>query len=84
MTGTVTESFLIESAEAGPPHSPYAIHKVSIAPFEQDFWWDTAAWGKLFEFIVISGAISPAGFSFSSRREGLGEAWRSRKWNLFM
>ena len=72
MTGSVTESFLIASAEAGPPHSPYAIHKLTIAPFDQDFRRDTAAWGLLFDFLVISGAISASGFSFTTRREGLG------------
>ena len=72
MTGTVTESFLIASAESGPPHSPYAIHKVTIAPFEQDFRQDIAAWGLLFKFEIISGMLSPAGFSFATRGEGKG------------
>jgi hypothetical protein len=57
MTGTVTESYLVGSAEAGPPHSPYAIHKVTIAPFEQDFRRDTALWGLLFDFHVIYGKV---------------------------
>lgn len=79
MTGTVTESFLVESAEAGPAHSLFPIHKLSIAPFEQDFRQDTAVWGLKFEFLVMPGTISPAGFSFTTRRAGKGEPWRSRK-----
>ena len=43
MTGTVTESFLIVSTKSGPPHLPYAIHNVTIAPFEQDSRRDIAA-----------------------------------------
>ncbi|SRR6266581_461488 len=84
MTGSVTESFLIASAEAGPPHSPYGIHKITIAPFEQDFRRDTAAWGQLFEFLVISGMISSCGFGFTTRGEGKGENWRSRGCSLFV
>ncbi|KAH9956047.1 hypothetical protein BGW80DRAFT_1257904 [Lactifluus volemus] len=45
--------YLVGSAEAGPPHSPYAIHKVTIAPFEQDFRHDTALWELLFDFHVL-------------------------------
>ena len=37
MTGTITESFLVATAQAGPRNSPYSIHKVTIAPLEQDF-----------------------------------------------
>ena len=79
MTGTVTESFLVASADAGPPNAPYPIHKLTIAPFEQDFRRDVAAWGQLFDFHVIAGQISPAGFSFMTRGEGKGESWRSRE-----
>ncbi|KAH9953255.1 hypothetical protein BGW80DRAFT_1259407 [Lactifluus volemus] len=77
MTGTVTESFLIDSVETGPPNSPYAVHKVTIAPFEQDFRRDTAAWGSLFDFTVIYGTISPSGFGFTTRGEDKGDNWRS-------
>ena len=48
MTGTVTESYLKDAAEAGPRHSPYGIHKVTIAPFEQDFRRDMSVWGMKF------------------------------------
>jgi len=75
MTGTVTESFLFASVKSGPPHAPYAVHKITITPFEQDFRWDIAAWGKLFNFNIISGTISPARFSFVTRGEGKGEPY---------
>lgn len=79
MTGTVTESFLLASAEAGPRHSPYAIHKITVAPFEQDFRRDTSTWGLLFNFRVITGMISSVGFGFASRGEGKGDNWRTRE-----
>lgn len=78
MTGTVTESYLIASAESGPRYSPYAVHKVTIAPFEQDFRRDTSVWGLMFDFHVIAGMISPAGFSFTTRGEGKGDTRRTR------
>lgn len=77
MTGSITESFLFTPFESGSHHSPYRIHKVTIAPFEQDFRHDTAVWGLLFKFQVISGMISPSGFGFGTRSEGRGENWRS-------
>lgn len=83
MTGTVTESFLVASAEAGPRHSPYAIHKVTIAPFHQDFRRDTSTWGQLFDFHVITGMLSPAGFGFATRGEGKGDNWRTRALPMF-
>ena len=81
MTGTVTESFLVVPAEAGPRHSPYAIHKITIAPFEQDFRRDVSTWGLLLDFHVIAGMISPTGFGFASRGEGKGDNWRSREYS---
>ena len=77
MTGTVTESFLIATAEAGPRHSPYSIHKISIAPLEQDFRRDVSVWGMLFKFRVAAGTISPYGFSFTTRGEGKGDGWKT-------
>ena len=76
MTGTVTESFLATPFETGSLYSPYRIHKVSIAPFEQDFRRDTAVWGLLFNFKVIPGMISPSGFGFGTRSEGRGDTGR--------
>ena len=82
MTGTVTESFLVEPAEAGPRHSPYSIHKITIAPFEQEFRRDMSLWGLLFDFQIIAGMISPAGFGFASRGEGKGDTWRTCECSL--
>ena len=53
MTGTVTESYLIACAEAGPCHSPYAIHKITIAPFKQDFCRDVSVWGLYLAFTSL-------------------------------
>jgi hypothetical protein len=77
MTGTLTESYLIGSSEAGPRHSPYSIHKVTIAPLEQDMRRDASVWGLLFDFRVITGMMSPAGFGFATRGEGKGDGWNT-------
>ena len=75
MTGTLTESYLIESSEAGPHHLPYAIHKVTIAPLEQEMRQDASMWGMLLDFRVITGMMSLAGFIFTTRGEGKGDGW---------
>ena len=77
MMGTVTESFLVATAQAGPRHSSYPIHKISIAPLEQDFRRDISVWGTLFNFRVAAGATSPFGFSFTTRGEGKGDQWKT-------
>ena len=73
MTGTITESFLIDTAQAGPRHSPYSIHKITTAPLKQDFQRDISVWGMLFKFNSAAGTISPFGFSFTTRGEGKGD-----------
>ena len=75
MTGTVTESYLKDSVEAEPCHSSYGIHKMTIAPFEQDFWHNMLAWGMKFGFHIIVGIISPSGFGFATRGEEKGDSF---------
>ena len=77
MTGTLTESFVIEACEAGPRNAPYPIHKVTIAPLEQDWRRDVSLWGSLLNFNVIVGMYSEYGFGFSTRGEGKGDAWKN-------
>jgi hypothetical protein len=74
MVGTVTESFLIKPCIPGR-YSTSPVHKITIAPFEQEFRRDTSLWGLLFDFHVISGTISTEGFGFASRREGKGDGF---------
>lgn len=83
MSGTLTESFLIAPSEAGPRHSPYSIHKVTVAPLEQEMRRDTSVWGMLFNFHVITGMMSPAGFGFATRGEGKGDGWSNGMWSIF-
>ena len=78
MSGTLTESFVVESCEAGPRTAPYPIHKVTIAPLEQDWRRDISVWGMLFNFRVIVGMYSEAGFGFQTRGEGKGDGWKNR------
>ena len=77
MTCTITESFLIATVQAGLRHSPYSIHKITIAPLEQDFRRDISVWGMLFNFSVAAGTMSPYGFSFTTRGEGKGDGWKT-------
>jgi hypothetical protein len=77
MTGTLTESFIVESCEAGPRHAPYPVHKVTIAPLDQDWRHDVSVWGLLFNFRVISGLLTEAGFGFATRGAGKGDAWKN-------
>lgn len=79
MSGTLTESFVIDSSEAGPRHAPYPIHKVTIAPLEQDWRRDVSVWGMLFNFHVIAGMLSDLGFGFATRGEGKGDGWKNGK-----
>lgn len=77
MTGTLTESFVVDSCDAGPRHSPYSIHKVTIAPLEQDWRRDVSVWGMLFNFHTIAGMLSESGFGFATRGEGKGDGWKN-------
>jgi hypothetical protein len=80
MTGTLTESYLIEPSETGPRNMPYSIHKVTIAPLEQEMRRDASVWGMLFDFQTITGSVSPAGLGFTTRGEGKGDGYASGKW----
>ena len=71
MTGTVTKSFITAPCESGPRSSPYNIHKVTIAPLEQDLQCDMSVWGLLFGFHVIAG-----------RGEGRGDSWKTGKYAI--
>lgn len=79
MSGTLTESFVLGTTESGPRHSPYAIHKVTIAPLEQEMHRDTSMWGLLFGFHIVAGMILSLGFGFATRGEGKGNAWKPRE-----
>lgn len=83
MSGTLTESFIVESCEAGPRHTPYAIHKVTIAPLEQDWRRDVSVWGMLFNSGVFGGMYSELGFGFATRGEGKGDNWKNGKIVIF-
>ena len=84
MTGTLTESYVVDSCDAGPRHAPYAIHKVTITPLEQDWRRDVSVWGMLFKFQAIIGMLSESGFGFATRGEGKGDGWKNGtfKWCL--
>lgn len=66
---------LINLCEAKPRHTPYSIHKVTIAPFEQEMCQDASVLGMLFDFCVITGMMSPAGFGFATWGEGKGDGY---------
>jgi hypothetical protein len=74
MTGTTTESFLLSPCEGGPRHSPWNMHKITIAPFTQEMRRDTSLWGLVLDFHIIAGLTTSLGFTFSTRAEGRGDS----------
>lgn len=67
MTGIVTDCSIIAEGWTGGPDNEKAVHKISIAPFRQDFRRDTTMWGKILNFDNISCAISTEGVSFTTK-----------------
>jgi hypothetical protein len=71
MTGIVTDCAIISEACAGGPDNEKSVHKISLAPFRQEFRRDTTMWGKILNFDNISCAISTEGLSFSTKPKTL-------------
>lgn len=71
MIGMITESDIISSATMGFKN-PYNVHRVTIAPAQQEFRRDMSVWGKLLGFTTITGPTSKNGISFSTFGEGKG------------
>ena len=67
MTGIITECAIISDGYSGGPDNEKTVHKVTIAPFRQEFRRDTTMWGKILNFDSLSCAISAEGVSFSTR-----------------
>lgn len=67
MTGIITDCSIISEGVTGGPDNEKTVHKVSIAPFRQDFRRDTTMWGKILYFDNLSCAISTEGMSFTTK-----------------
>ena len=67
MTGIVTECAIISEGSTGAPDNEKLVHKISIAPFRQEFRRDTTMWGKILNFDSLSCAISTEGISFTTK-----------------
>jgi hypothetical protein len=67
MTGIVTECALIGEGYTGGPENVKTVHKVSLAPFRQEFRRDTTLWGLILGFESVSCGISAEGLSFTTR-----------------
>ena len=67
MTGIVTDCAIVSEGWTGGPDNERAVHKISIAPFRQEFRRDTTMWGKILNFDNISWAISTEGISFTTK-----------------
>ena len=67
MTGIITDCAIISEGITGGPDNEKTVHKVSLAPFRQDFRRDTTMWGKILNFDNISCAISTEGISFTTK-----------------
>jgi hypothetical protein len=66
MTGIITDCAIVSEGFTGPENEK-TVHKVSIAPFRQDFRRDTTMWGKVLNFDNISCAVSTEGVSFTTK-----------------
>jgi hypothetical protein len=67
MTGIVTECAIISEGSTGGPDNAKIVHKVSLAPFRQEFRRDTTLWGLKLGFDSVSCAVSAEGLSFNTR-----------------
>lgn len=71
MTGIVTDCAIISEACTGGPDNEKPVHKISLAPFRQEFRRDTTMWGKILNFDNLSCAISTEGLSFTTKPKTL-------------
>ena len=71
MTGIITDCAIISDGTTGGPDNEKTVHKVSLAPFRQDFRRDTTMWGKVLNFDNLSCAISTEGISFTTKPKTL-------------
>ena len=67
MMGIITECAVISDGCTGGPDNKKVVHKVSIAPFRQEFRRDTTMWGRVLKFNSLSCGISTEGISFTTR-----------------
>jgi hypothetical protein len=70
MLGVVSACFILDDAIVGSQRSPYAVHKITIAPFAQEMRRDSSVWGLAFGFKrSVPGPMGAGGFSFSTRKK---------------
>jgi hypothetical protein len=69
MMGIVTECNIINPGLAGPFNAPYAVRRITIAPFAQEFRRDTSVWGAILKFRSITAVVGGGGISFMTRRK---------------
>jgi hypothetical protein len=67
MTGIVTDCAIISEGFTGSPDNEKTVHKISLAPFRQEFRRDTTMWGKVLNFDSLSCAVSTEGLSFTTK-----------------
>ena len=67
MTGIVTDCAIVSDGYTGGPDNEKTVHKISLAPFRQEFRRDTTMWGKILNFDSLSCAISTEGLSFTTK-----------------
>ncbi|KAF8873002.1 hypothetical protein BD779DRAFT_1679461 [Infundibulicybe gibba] len=68
MLGVTTECLLTETGTYGSVNT-YNVHRITIAPFKQEWRRDVAVWGKLLNFTLITGSHSNLGISFTTRKQ---------------
>jgi hypothetical protein len=71
MTGIVTDCAIVSEGTTGGPDNEKTVHKISLAPFRQEFRRDTTMWGKILNFDSLSCAITTDGLSFTTKPRSL-------------
>ena len=66
MTGIISDCSIVSEGFTGPENEK-TVHKVSLAPFRQEFRRDSTMWGKILYFDNLSCAISTEGVTFTTK-----------------
>ncbi|KAF8896009.1 hypothetical protein BD779DRAFT_1667885 [Infundibulicybe gibba] len=68
MLGVTTECLLSDTGTYGSLNT-YNVHRITIAPFKQEWRRDVSVWGKVLGFTLITGSHTHLGVSFTTRKQ---------------
>jgi hypothetical protein len=67
MMGILTECAIVSKGFTGSTDNIKTVHKVTLAPFWQEFRHDMTVWGKALSFYSMSCAVSVDGVLFTTQ-----------------